>query len=123
MTREISYSFGHFELLPERRSLLAGGQPVRVGGRAFDVLAALVERHDRVVGKHELMELAWPRLVVEDNNLNVQIVMLRKLLGHPAIATVPGRGYRFALPVAHCGGDGVAPPSVATAAVKEAPRA
>lgn len=103
MAREISYSFGHFELLPERRALLAAGQPMRVGGRAFDVLAALVQRHDRVVTKQELMELAWPRLVVEDNNLNVQIVMLRKLLGHPAIATVPGRGYRFALPVTHSG--------------------
>ena len=104
MAKELTYTFAHFELLPERRALNAGGGAVKLGARAFDVLVALVERHDRVVGKHELMELAWPRLVVEDNNLNVQIVMLRKLLGHPAIATVPGRGYRFALPVSRTGG-------------------
>ena len=41
----------------------------------------------------------WPRLVVEVNNLQVQIGTLRKLLGHPAIATIPGRGYRFTLAV------------------------
>jgi len=103
MAHEISFAFGHFELQPERRTLLAAGRPVKVGGRAFDVLTALVSHHDRVITKHELMDIAWPRLVVEDNNLNVQIVVLRKLLGHPAIATVPGRGYRFALPVTTVG--------------------
>lgn len=101
---ELSYSFGHFRLLPGRRTLLAGEQPLKLGGRAFDVLTALVQRSDRVLSKHELMDIAWPRLVVEENNLNVQIVMLRKLLGFPAIATVPGRGYRFALPVTQVGG-------------------
>src|SRR6185295_12674486 len=34
-------------------------------------------------------------LVVEENNLQVQISALRKLLGQEAIATIPGRGYRF----------------------------
>ena len=101
---ELSYSFGHFQLFPERRALLAGDQPLKLGGRAFDVLTALVQRSDRVLSKHELMDIAWPRLVVEENNLNVQIVMLRKLLGFPAIATVPGRGYCFALPVIQVGG-------------------
>jgi len=33
--------------------------------------------------------------VVEENNLEVQISALRRLLGSQAIATVPGRGYRF----------------------------
>ena len=36
-------------------------------------------------------------MVVEENNLQVQISALRKLLGQDAIATVAGRGYRFAL--------------------------
>jgi predicted ATPase len=35
--------------------------------------------------------------VVEENNLQVQISTLRKLLGPQAIATIPGRGYRWAL--------------------------
>jgi predicted ATPase len=40
----------------------------------------------------------WQGLVVEENNLQVQVSALRKILGPTAIATVPGRGYRLALP-------------------------
>ncbi|MGH8797592.1 MAG: ATP-binding protein, partial [Caldimonas sp.] len=48
-----------------------------------------------LVTKNELLDLVWPGLVVEENNLQVQISSLRKLLGPQAIATIPGRGYRF----------------------------
>jgi predicted ATPase len=44
-----------------------------------------------------LLDLVWPGLVVEENNLQVQVGTLRKLLGAGAIATLPGRGYRFTL--------------------------
>jgi class 3 adenylate cyclase/tetratricopeptide (TPR) repeat protein len=91
--------FGGFELQPERRRLLQDGEPVPIGARAFDVLLALVDRHERVVSKIELLDLVWPGLVVEENNLQVQISTLRKLLGPRAIATIPGRGYRFTLPL------------------------
>jgi predicted ATPase/DNA-binding winged helix-turn-helix (wHTH) protein len=87
--------FGRFELQPERRRLLRDGEPVAMGARAFDVLLALLERGDRVVSKTELLDLVWPGLVVEENNLQVQISTLRKHLGTQAIVTVPGRGYRF----------------------------
>ena len=62
------------------------------------------------------MDLVWPTVVVEENNLEVHIVALRKLLGHPAIATVPGRGYRFTLPVTQEGADRIPPPAAAVAA-------
>lgn len=93
------YVFQPFRLLPARRQLLRAGERIKLGARAFDLLVALVERRDRVVSKNELIDVCWPRVVVEDNNLQVQINTLRKLLGHPAIATVPGFGYRFTLPV------------------------
>ena len=35
--------FGRFRILPHRRELLVDGQPIRIGGRAFDVLLALIE--------------------------------------------------------------------------------
>ena len=41
----------------------------------------------------------WPDTVVEENNLQVQISTLRKALGSKAIATIPGRGYQFVLPL------------------------
>src|ERR1700681_816945 len=44
-----------------------------------------------------MLDLVWPGLGVEKNNLQVQISTLRKLLGPQAIATIPGRGYRWAL--------------------------
>jgi non-specific serine/threonine protein kinase len=87
--------FGRFELQPAARVLLADGRPQAMGSRAFDVLAVLVERRDRVVGKDELLELVWPGSVVEENTLQVHVCALRKLLGATAIATVAGRGYRF----------------------------
>jgi DNA-binding winged helix-turn-helix (wHTH) protein len=47
--------------------------------------------------QYQLLERVWPGLIVEENNLQVQVSALRKLLGQDAIATVAGRGYRFTL--------------------------
>ena len=84
-----------FEVRAAERLLLIEGAPAKLGARAFDVLQALYERRDRVVTKNELFEIVWPGVVVEENNLQVQISTLRKLLGPSTIATIPGRGYRF----------------------------
>ena len=91
------YRAGEFEVRADERRVLARGRPQALGGRAFDLLLALIEHRDRVVGKNELMALVWPGMVVEENNLTVQVSALRKLFGANAVATVPGRGYRFCL--------------------------
>ena len=87
--------FGAVQLDVDQRLLLIDGRPAKLTGRAFSVLLALVERRDRAVSKNELFELVWPNVVVEENNLQVHISSLRKLLGPQTIATIPGRGYRF----------------------------
>jgi len=87
------------------RQLLLQEQPAKLGGRAFDLLAVLIQHRDRVVPKPELMDLVWPGLVVEENNLQVHVMALRKLLGAQAIVTVPGRGYRLALAARARGGE------------------
>ena len=115
MTNSVAYLFPPFRLLPSTLQLLRGDATVKLGGRAFDLLVALIERRDRTVGKNELMDLVWPTVVVEENNLQVHIVALRKLLGHPAIATVPGRGYRFTLPVTAEGSNDISSHSAAVA--------
>lgn len=94
-----TYRSGDIEIRAGERRVLVGGRPVPIGARAFDLLIALIEHRDRVVGKAELMSLVWPGLVVEENNLTVQISALRKALGSAAVATVTGRGYRFSLPL------------------------
>jgi len=93
------YRFDQFEVRPAERRLLVAGVPAALGNRAFDVLMCLVEHRDRMVTKQELLEAGWPGLVVEENNLSVQVSALRKILGAGAIATVTGRGFRFAAKV------------------------
>lgn len=104
--------FGSHVLRPAQRLLLRDGVPLKLGARAFDVLLALVEHRGRHVPKAELIERVWPDVVVEENNLEVHVWALRKLLGAQAIATLPGRGYRFALTV---DGEGGAPATPAPA--------
>ena len=77
------------------RQLFCGGQQVALGARAFDVLCALALRPGQLVSKAELFDQVWPGMVVEENNLQVHVSTLRKLIGPDLIATVPGRGYRF----------------------------
>ena len=89
--------FGRVRVHIAKRQLLVDEIPAKLGARAFDVLLALVERRERVVGKTELLDLVWPNLIVEENNLQVHVSALRKLLGPQAVATIPGRGYRFTL--------------------------
>lgn len=89
------YRFGPCDLRPAERLLLIDGASPKLGARAFDVLVALVELRFRLVTKNELLDLIWPGLVVEENNLPTHVSSLRKLLGQGVIDTVPGRGYRF----------------------------
>jgi len=105
------YRSGAIEIDAMRRSVLIDGTPAKVGSRAFDVLLALVERRERVVPKRELMDVVWPKLVVEEGNLLVHMVALRKLLGPRAITTIPGRGYRFVMPVDEVASSGSAEPA------------
>jgi DNA-binding winged helix-turn-helix (wHTH) protein len=87
--------FGAVEVRAAQRQVLVDGRPAAIGARAFDVLLVLLEHRDRVVTKEELIGKVWEGRIVEENNLQVQIGALRKLLGVGAIATIPGRGYRF----------------------------
>jgi predicted ATPase/DNA-binding winged helix-turn-helix (wHTH) protein len=91
-------AFGRFRVLPHRREVLADGQPIKLGGRAFDVLMALIEARGEVVGKDALMARVWPDRVVEEHNLQNQISALRAAFGadRDLIRTISGRGYQFA---------------------------
>src|SRR5262245_47831490 len=94
-TAEPPLRFGRFEISSAERVLRVDGQPAALGARAFDLLLALAQRRERMVGKQELLDLVWPGVVVEEHNITAQISSLRKLIGPHVIATVPGHGYRF----------------------------
>ena len=74
--------------------------PMAIGSRALDVLGVLLGRAGELVPRDEIIARVWPATVVEDNNLNMQIAALRRLLDQgrlegTCIQTVAGRGYRF----------------------------
>ena len=129
------FAFAGFSL-DARQRLLFGvdGKPIALSGRAFDTLLYLVEHPDELIDKQQLMNAVWPNTVVEDNNLNQNISIVRRALGeapgeHRFIVTVPGRGFRFVSRVQHAEAADpkafpptVAPQQVAPAVAASQPR-
>jgi TolB-like protein/class 3 adenylate cyclase len=100
---EDEVSFGRFRLDLAQRKLRRDDKLVRLGGRALDILCVLASAGGAVVSKDELMSRVWPGVVVEENNIQVHIRALRRVLeedreGESCIVTVPGRGYRLLRP-------------------------
>lgn len=89
------FHFGEYRLLAADQQLLRGSVEIPLTARAFALLQVLVERAGKLVSKDELLQRVWTGVVVEENNLAVQVGVLRKALGPALIATIPGRGYRF----------------------------
>ena len=96
--------FGSFELDVTERYLKKADEIIPLGGRAFDILMALIDRAGEVVTKSELIAKGWPDVVVEEGSLRVHLSALRKALGdgqfsNRYISNVPGRGYCFVAPI------------------------
>lgn len=97
-------SFGPFNLIPNERLLTKGGVPVEVGGRALDILIALISSPNEVLSKKDLMSRVWPDVIVEEGSLRFHMASLRKALGDGKngaryITTLAGRGYCFVAPI------------------------
>jgi predicted ATPase/DNA-binding winged helix-turn-helix (wHTH) protein len=97
-------SFGPFSLFVAERLLKKVDKPIPLGGRALDILIALLERPGEVVTHKELISTAWPDVTVEEANLRFQMAALRKALGDGRdgaryISNIAGRGYCFVAPV------------------------
>ena len=92
-------AFGDFRLDLTRRTLTRNGAPVPLRGRPLDVLCVLAEARGETVSKDTLLTRVWPNVVVEENNLQVHISALRRVLdqgnAQTLVVTVPGRGYRL----------------------------
>ncbi len=90
--------FDEFELDPARRELRANGQVQPVQPQVFDLLVYLVENHERVVPKQELLERLWPDTVVTESSIQRGVSLARSALGERGpelIQTFPRQGYRF----------------------------
>lgn len=92
-------TFGSYSLKLHERLLVGPEGPVQISGRSVELLAALLQRPNELLGKDDLFDAVWPGVVVEENTLQVHISALRKAIGDGFIATVHGRGYRYIGPI------------------------
>jgi Tol biopolymer transport system component/DNA-binding winged helix-turn-helix (wHTH) protein len=97
---ESQLQFGPFLIDVRERVLTRDGQAVTLTPKAFDLLAAFVERPGRLLSKEHLVSTVWPDTFVEESNLVYNVFALRRALGDTVengryIETVPKRGYRF----------------------------
>ena len=100
----IRFRFHPFELNVAERCLKKADQVIPLGGRAFDILIALLENPGETVSKAGLIAKVWPDVTVEEGGLRVHLSALRKALGDGQfgdkyIANIQGHGYRFIAPV------------------------
>ena len=93
------YGFQSFQLNVAERQLSCEGRVIRLHAKVFDTLVVLISDAGRLLRKDALMKAIWPDHVVEENNLQHNICVLRRVLeqhgGCGLIETVPGQGYRF----------------------------
>jgi predicted ATPase/DNA-binding winged helix-turn-helix (wHTH) protein len=99
-----TYQLGPFLLDVDAGVLTRAGSPAALGKRAVAVLAVLVRSAGEYVPKSRIMEAGWPGLVVQESNLAVQILSIRRALaevdgGGAWVETLARRGYRFVGPV------------------------
>lgn len=96
------YAFGDFALDVDRGALSRAGVEVKLRPKSFEVLRYLVEHAGRLVGKDELINAVWGRVVVTDGSLTQCIIDIRRAVGDDGqrlIRTVPRRGFILDIPV------------------------
>lgn len=89
------------ELNPEARTIKAGGKPVALTRKEFDLLTLLLEKKGRVLSVPYLLETVWGYdMATYDNPHTVEthVSALRRKLGRKfgvRIQSVTGHGYKF----------------------------
>jgi DNA-binding response OmpR family regulator len=88
---------GGVEIDLTRREARAGGVPVALAAREFDLLAHLGAHRGQVLSRQQLLDGVWGEgWVGDERTVDVHVRQLRKKLGdHLPLATVWGVGYRL----------------------------
>jgi TolB-like protein/tetratricopeptide (TPR) repeat protein len=95
---------GDFELDASAGELRKNGATIRLPEQLFRLLTLFTQRSGEVVTREEIRSILWnDRFVNFDDSINSAIKRLRQYLDDSAvnpklIKTLPGRGYRFAVP-------------------------
>jgi DNA-binding winged helix-turn-helix (wHTH) protein len=94
--------FGSFQIDQQREEVTQNGSRLKLQGKVYQILLALLEKPREVVTREELRQRLWPAetLVNYDANVNTTVNKLRQTLGDSSdkplyIETVPRKGYCF----------------------------
>ena len=95
-----TFRFGDFSLVSGERQLLREGVEVVLRPKAFETLLCLLERHDHLIAKDELLDRVWPDTFVSESVLDHCISEIRKALEDDPrnpryLKTIPRVGYKF----------------------------
>src|ERR1700732_5627606 len=97
---------GQFVLDVSRYELTCGGKSVHMERIPMDLLILLVRDEGRLVSREEIIERLWGKDVHfdTDKSIHTAIRKIRRALGEDPekphyIETLPGKGYRFTLPI------------------------
>src|ERR1700753_4001478 len=91
------YACAGWEIDLAKRELRSMGTPVPLGGRAFEIIAELVQADGELVSRNELTERVWRGIFVDETALRLHSAAIRKAFGpdRDMLATTVGRGYRL----------------------------
>jgi DNA-binding winged helix-turn-helix (wHTH) protein/tetratricopeptide (TPR) repeat protein len=101
VTEPTTYRFDDWTLHVDSGELTRDGKTVRLTPQPLRILVELLRESGKVVPRERLVEVLWPKGVVDyDNGLNVAVRKLRIALGDESetpryIETLPRVGYRF----------------------------
>lgn len=94
--------FGAFQIDLQREEVTQNGSRLKLQGKVYQVLVALLERPGEVVTREELRQRLWPAetQVNYDANVNTTVNKLRQTLGDSSdkplyVETIPRKGYCF----------------------------
>jgi len=92
--------FGPFQVDQQREEVTKNGSRLKLQGKVYQVLLALLEKPGEVVTREELRQRLWPAdtHVNYDANVNTTVNKLRQALGDSTdkplyIETIPRKGY------------------------------
>ncbi len=94
--------FGTYHLDLKKEELFKNGTRVKLQGKVYQALLALLQKPGEIVTREELRLQLWPSdaLVNYDANVNTTVNKLRQALGDSAdqpvfVDTIPRQGYSF----------------------------
>src|SRR5690242_14376734 len=97
--------FGPFLIDQQRQEVTKNGSRLKLQGKVYQVLLALLEKPGEVVTREELRQRLWPAdtHVNFDANVNTTVNKLRQALGDSTdkplyIETIPRKGYCLLVP-------------------------